>query len=66
MEAFDGDIVRRLRILSAWAFDEGRTMAANVSTEAADEIERLRAELNRWKQPPTPTGTVLIGDREKK
>jgi hypothetical protein len=49
-----------------WFHEQSKTLPsvliAAPLVEAAEEIKRLRAELNRWKQPPTQTGTKLVGD----
>lgn len=42
MELIDGDVVKRLRALAAWAADDNRPLAASAAIDGADEIERLR------------------------
>jgi DNA polymerase/3'-5' exonuclease PolX len=42
------DIVTRLREAANYVETDGNTWAADDCRDAADEIERLRAELKRW------------------
>lgn len=43
------DIVTQLRELGRYVNTEGGRWFEPITTEAADEIERLRAEIKRWR-----------------
>lgn len=47
MDLIDGDVVKRLRVLAAWAHDDGRTLIAAAASDAASEIERLRSRVSK-------------------